>query len=546
MKANSCCRWGLMERVLIADDEPKVCQLICELIDWGSLDMEIAGTANDGIKALEMTERLRPDIIITDIRMPGYDGLELINRIKETGIDSEIIIISGYSHFEYARRAIKYGIEEYLLKPVKKEELHKTLLKLHEKIKQKKEQLSREEQLQLRIQNDMKKLRSGFISDIRSSDDLFSENATQTINEMYHFTFKPGCFQVVAIKIDYAAGYEKCLDVLKPKSVRILEQFLKPLCFDMEIFTEKSTVYCFLNFDDEDRKTIRKKLKTVLDELLIQSGPFDGINMTLCAGGITDDINRLKDSLESTDFAVKERIITGTEKLIEDVPVKDNGMSLKTLLSSLNKSLSAALEILDLDGVMKIIDSARDEVLSKQRFNGWDIFQLTGEICDIYLVSMRNNKFDVTGSEHFTDDFRASADGCGTAGELFKLLAQWIGKSLGDVIELKKSEVTRPIRLAKKYIHENYMSPITLEEVSEVAGFNPSYFSTLFKKETGSNFMEYLSKLRMDKARDLLKETGLSVSAICEEVGYLDLKYFTKSFKKATGLKPNEYRKLYS
>ena len=105
-----------MEKVLIVDDEPKVCQLICELIDWKAFDMEIAGTAHDGFNALNLVIELEPDIIITDIRMPGYDGLELINRIKESGSDAEIIIISGYSHFEYAQRAIKYGIEEYLLK----------------------------------------------------------------------------------------------------------------------------------------------------------------------------------------------------------------------------------------------------------------------------------------------------------------------------------------------------------------------------------------------------------------------------------------------
>ena len=109
-----------MMKVIVADDEAKVCQLICSLVDWASLDMEVAGVAHNGIEALELVETLRPDLIITDIRMPGYDGLELISRAKAAKPDLDFIIVSGYRHFEYAQSAIKYGVSDYLLKPIKK------------------------------------------------------------------------------------------------------------------------------------------------------------------------------------------------------------------------------------------------------------------------------------------------------------------------------------------------------------------------------------------------------------------------------------------
>ena len=99
-----------MIKVVIADDEVKVCQLICGLIDWKSVDMEIVGVAHNGIEALELIKNLQPDLMITDIRMPGYDGLELINLGKQMKKDIDFIIISGYSHFEYAQSAIKYGV----------------------------------------------------------------------------------------------------------------------------------------------------------------------------------------------------------------------------------------------------------------------------------------------------------------------------------------------------------------------------------------------------------------------------------------------------
>lgn len=122
-----------MLKVLIADDEIKVCQLILHLIDWKAIGLEVAGIVNNGKSAYQFICEKSPDIVITDIRMPNYDGIELIRRSKEQFPDIYFIIISGYSQFEYAHNAIKYGVEDYLLKPLKKKELQSTLNKIIEK-----------------------------------------------------------------------------------------------------------------------------------------------------------------------------------------------------------------------------------------------------------------------------------------------------------------------------------------------------------------------------------------------------------------------------
>jgi len=164
----------------------------------------------------------------------------------------------------------------------------------------------------------------------------------------------------------------------------------------------------------------------------------------------------------------------------------------------------------------------------------------------MYHSLLRLNQLNVAGAEDFSDQFEFYAKRCASITEILQYLAILIGNSLNIICENKKQMDAKPIRLAKQYIKERYRDPLTLEEVSSFVGFSPSYFSTLFKKESGVNFQDYLCEIRMQQAKELLKQTNMNISQICEQVGYSDLKHFIKCFRKTTGLKPNEYRKLYS
>ena len=174
-----------MMRVVIADDEEKVCLLIQKLVDWTAMDMEIVGVAHNGLEALELIETRRPDLMITDIRMPGCDGIELIRRARQLDPALEFIIVSGYRHFEYAQSALKYGAGDYLLKPIKKDELTATLEKMHGRWLRRTEQLSREEQMRLRLQSDLDRLRSGMFGDLLSGVRL--PDGLEAFNRAYRY-----------------------------------------------------------------------------------------------------------------------------------------------------------------------------------------------------------------------------------------------------------------------------------------------------------------------------------------------------------------------
>ena len=171
---------------------------------------------------------------------------------------------------------------------------------------------------------------------------------------------------------------------------------------------------------------------------------------------------------------------------------------------------------------------------------------MTKEVCNVFLFFMRKNKLAIEGDDSFLDTFNNNAKHYGSINQLFHYLTQTITNTFEKAIECKRELDSKPIRDAKTYIQENYARPIKLEDISELVGFNANYFSSLFKKDTGYTFLEYLSEVRMNKAKELLKETNISIASVCEQVGYSDMKHFNKMFIKHTALKPNEFRKLYS
>lgn len=536
-----------MIKVVIADDEVRVCQLICNLIDWKSLDMEIVAVAYNGYEALDRIKNLQPDLIITDIRMPGCDGLELINLAKQIKKDIEFIIISGYSHFEYAQSAIKYGVSDYILKPINKNELLNTLKKIRIKHRQKTEQLSKEEQLTIRLQNDIYKLRSSFITEILLPNDVQLDNIkTEKINEDYHYKFQSGFFQGVIVKID--CEYEdlsKIVNILNGKTKQILCMHLTPECFDMELYFKNSRAYCILNYAVENQKNIRKKLRTCLEEILHQKSFMQKVEFTIGIGPASEGIGQLKESLKMAEWAVMQRLIDGTGKLIDGTE-QDFSVKLDDVMADFIKEMEASLEILDSNGLSTSINSLKEHVLDKPGIVGQQIFRLALDIYNIFLMQLRNFHYYMENMEGFYETFYERANLCSSAWELFAFLSKSIEESLHPIIEAIKEKDMKPILTAKQYIQQNYMKYITLKEVSGVVGFNDSYFSSLFKKQCGKSFSEYLSEVRMNKAKELLKESNLIVAEICQRVGYSDLKHFTKNFKRLTGLTPNEYRKLYA
>ena len=540
-----------MIKVIIADDEFRVCKLICNLIDWASLEMEIVGTAHDGLEAFRLIEIEKPDIIVTDIRMPGMDGLTLIGKAKAICPEAEIIIISGYRDFEYAQEAIKYGVNDYVLKPVKKEELEGTLENIRRRWHLRMENCTKEEEILFRLQNDSNQFRSFFFRDVLLCDEQSAKMAPisiQTARERYHYKFETGLFRAFVVKLDFLYREEYThsgTGGLKGKMVELLHRHFKPLCIDEECYLQRSSIFGIMNFVPEKREQIRRQIVVCMNEMLTQKSMFRQIDFTFGLGSVQQDVAGLWQSLRDAIAAANHRLVDPTgAHVIEKAHA--GTLNAKPFLDSFKASLAVPVELLNVDAVSAAVNALQQKVLAVPNIGGQEVFLLVLQAFELFILMMRAAHGDTNDMRQAAETFLEQAELVADAPALFCCLKEEIVKLVTKQIDEVRHCMTRPVRNAKQYIQEHYRETITLEEVSGIAGFNASYFSALFKKESGMTFLEYLSNVRVNKAKELLHNTELSIAEICCNVGYLDIKHFNKIFKRITSVSPAEFRKLYS
>lgn len=533
-----------MIRVIIADDEPRICKLIRHLINWDEIGMEIVGVADNGIDVLGLIERENPHIIITDIRMPGYDGLEMIEKANQINEELEFIIISGYEEFAYAQKAMEYGVKDYLCKPINKDSLLKALRRVKDSLKMKNRHSSLEKEYQS-IKKDIGKIRASFVKNlILFKADGFKECSLEEINQNHYFHFREGSFRVILIKIDGSGKANHNMDEIITKLVGTVQTSLPVLTYDYETIYHNSNLYVLINYQPAEKEKIEAVFIKLLNECKGRLSTF-GLMITIGYGVEVEDLKGITASVESAQGAIDDRILKGTGRIIEFSETQPGRISNEDRYCEFTKKFTKVVELADPDGIEKLINTLKED-LSRQSVSGSELTRLVREIGNTYYLTMRNNKIKIADVLVEQMQLENTIENCYSMELLFQELVKHITRSLLKLAADKTQKNLGQIRQAKIYIEENYMKNITLEDLGSYLGFNASYFSSLFKKETGFSFLEYLSKIRMEKAKELLKEPGLRVQDVCLMVGYNDVKYFTKLFIKHTGLKPNEFRRLFA
>ena len=289
---------------------------------------------------------------------------------------------------------------------------------------------------------------------------------------------------------------------------------------------------------------VKKYLTKIRKEIENQRDLFWGIHVSVTIGQCRKSIRELPEAVREVVRLGKDRILPGKSEWIEaDDREDDLDESGHRMPTPLRKSFYEMGEYLDYGRFCRELETLEKEICSTVKLTGQMVYECFLETVEACLNGLKEN--EKINEEEIKQELIHHYYMCSSLKDVFSLLRDDMGKVFKTCIEAKEKKEMRPITEAKNYIQEHYREPLKLEEVSRVIGFNATYFSTVFKKETGKNFLDYLTEVRMNKAKQLLCRGDLNVNDVAEEVGYQDLKYFSKLFKKATGISPSEYKKLY-
>ncbi len=536
-----------VKKAIIADDEPKIIQLIRLLGNWEKFGIEIVDECHDGISALESIRKHRPDLVLSDIKMPDLDGLELIRITREEQIESRFILISGYRHFEYARSAVALNVVDYLLKPIDEEVLNKTLEKACVEIDQSRENKENREQLEIIRAKQNREKTAHFWEDFifwnyperreRMQEKLRS---VELCNGAYHTEFSEGCFMMVFMCSNIASLLTRHYSFLEDEMERRIDRYFGAYAL---YYYHVSYLGCIvaLNFAPEHKKEVREGVSALYYSVRDLSEVYGEMYLNLGVSSIKEHIRDLKEAYYEAQSAEWGRLIT-----------MQNGVLDYSQIAGLRKvSDTEILSSSELDEIINCMKYLRREELGYvfRKFS-----ERSGLYGNCYPGIMADVYFRITDAvrEYIADEneqLLEKVNYCYLEARTFPQLVKKIYGVLDEYVEgeqkKSKEKLGKPIKEAVYYIRKNYAQPISQSDVAKAGNVSVTYLSRLFKEELGVGFNEYLTQVRLEESEKLLSETALSIKEIAAAVGYPDEKYYSRLYKKIKGIKPSEYRKIY-
>ncbi|WP_160687436.1 response regulator [Clostridium sp. C2-6-12] len=531
-------------RIMVVDDEEEIRLGIIRKIDWESNGFEVVGDAENGKEALEKAEKLQPDVIMTDIKMPFMDGLELGKRLAESMPSTKIIVFSGCDDFEYAHQAIKINVIEYVLKPINSIELIEVLKRLKEQLDREYDEKRNLQTLYKHYVESLPVIREQFL--VGAIEGRISESQWEEQAEKLDIDFKERYLSVALIHADGTLTSEDNVLSIQKETALISISIKK-------IVDENMNKYCkFISFPYSDMVVVIGNFEEKEDILAFIKGINEickvyerimGFTISAGVGSVCDNPLNIRFSYRSAQSALDYSFILGTGKAIyiDDVE-PDNSIQLqfdeqeeRSMLNAIK--ISAEEEITEI--INKLLKKIEDQLLP---FNKYRIYLMEIMTAILKLVQAYNLDIDEIFGENFNGySYLETFDSIHDAKEWF------IQKAVKVNSFIKKERINSSMLLvekAKQYIKENYSNPdISVETLCSEIHVSPTYFSTIFKRETEMNFVNFLTSVRLEEAVKLLNTTDDKTYVIAEKVGYPEANYFSYVFKKQYGVSPSKYRK---
>lgn len=521
-----------MYNVLIVDDEPIICEGMCKIIDWNDYGFNIIDIAGNGREALGKIKNDGIDLVITDVRMPAMDGIELCRQIKQYNESIEIIIISGYNDFEYARKAIEYNVKAYLLKPVMPNELVEQLLCIRHELDRKLE-LEQEEKMKKKILRDrlLYEFVSGYVDVEQRKEEL----------EKYGIDLSNCLYNIVMIRID--DFYYMVEDNINAKPLKhnvrdIIEEFARQHRLG-HVYEEINGMFGILILDqssyDGDINSLHTKLETISSIIKRDLG----ISVTIGYGTYKTKLSDIKISRREALQLLEGGIFDGRKKVISYYEFADRGEELWNLKWDKDLFLRA-VERMDEESIQNQIDDLIKNIVSNR---------ITKDIIKSMLISIAWDlsvliqKYNGSANEIFGYNILDTIDNiCNNVDMLGDWIIEMSRKIHSYIMELRSQGSKSLIDRVVEYVDDNYCNDIKLSQIADDFYVNYAYLGQLFKDNTGVSFSSYINKKRIEKAKQLYMTGDFKIYEIIEKVGYKHSEYFYRQFKKCEGITFAEFR----
>jgi len=538
-----------MYKVMIVEDEIPIRNIIARIIDWKSLGFELVYQADNGQIGLTYLESHPVDLVITDISMPFMDGLELCKHIRRIKPSMTIVILTGYNEFEYARKAIKLNVSNYLLKPITKNTFTKTLSSIKDEMDEK-----------YANQRNVDFLREQYV---KSKDFLKNKYLMNVVLGYRQTTYDNVEFDL-DIDLDgkwFMVGVIDFLDnenaqdgmestvfwgedrpLLEFAILNLTKELLGKINQNI-VFFGPGNKLCFILkskvalLSDEQNEVI-----ACLEDVTVQIANLFKINATIGLSDAYIDVNELSLAYQDAISALEYRVLEGSERVILKSLVENKRSFAFHKIEEQLIRLEYSIKVGDIDGIKKVIQFIFSVVnYEKINIDGFRtmLLKMTLSIFKAYNdIRNLDEKDVILDYSIFSKVFEMN-----DFNEIKDYYIKLCEKLSSKIQQLRENDQKNHVKDACDFIADNYQDPsLTLEDLCKQLYLSPGHFSRLFKKTTGENFVDYLTKVRMDRAKYLLANTNTKIYEISRSIGYEDPNYFSYNFKKNVHMTPSQWR----
>ncbi|WP_240415868.1 helix-turn-helix domain-containing protein [Paenibacillus periandrae] len=534
-----------MYSVMIVDDDLPVLEFLETSINWSELGFRLAGTYDDPLEALEAGRKDKTDVLISDIGMPGLNGLELIRSLRENHSMLKVVILSCHDDFQYAQAAVKLSVSEYVLKETMNARLiTEVLLQLKEQLDVEAGVLSKSLKLEREVELNRSASKRHFI---RSTVNEPLLDIAEWNRKAEEFGIKWGEHAILPV-FGYANQLKEAVNRFQSKDLFVytIENIMEELLVDYQetVFFTYDTgeiILLFPHYSELHVNNSQKIMQTLreIQNCLLQ---YSKIPFSFLTGGPVKNAKLLKDQLIQMAETKNQRFYLPESSVMKLEHVSgsfgEGDLLLEQYMPALEEFRRAIFE--ERNEMINEYVSKWIDFIQYHRFRPMEVKEwLLKMILDVRLRLKSLQHYNATfSSELLHHDLLELA----SVRELELWLKDYLGEAIGWAGQVHRESHNREIVECQRFVYNHLDQKISLEDAATHLHLHPSYLSRLFKRETGENFVEYVTRIKMGKAKELLEITDKSIEEIAEMLGYDNKNYFGKLFKAHTGTVPNGYR----